>query len=53
MAAKKPEKAAAAPKETPEPIKPQAAEVPGWPGVVAETPEEHDARRRQEAEAGS
>ena len=25
------------------------AEVPGWPGVKVETPEEHDARRKAEA----
>lgn len=28
-------------------------EVPGWPGVKAETPEEHDARRRAEMANGT
>lgn len=30
-----------------------AAEVPGWPGVKVQTPEEHDAQRRAEAEASA
>ncbi len=30
---------------------PAPAEVPGWPGIVPETPEAHDARRKVEAEA--
>ena len=36
----------------PEPVvEPERAEVPGWPGVKIETPEEHDARRQAEANA--
>ena len=53
-AAKKPESAAtqAEPEAVMEPepvVEPEREEVPGWPGVKVETPEEHDARRKAEA----
>jgi hypothetical protein len=51
MAAKKPEAVKETKEAPPEPEKP--AEVPGWPGVIAETPEEHEARRKAEAETNT
>jgi len=45
---------AEAPEAAPEATEASAEErpeVPGWPGVKVETPEEHDARRRAEAAA--